>query len=351
MSARILLALLIPVLSSAQTELAVVKPSRGSVVRYVTLPGTLAPLQQATLHAKTTGFLQRIHCDLGDKVAFGALLAELQSPELEADLIKFEAESATLKPAYVFAQQEYERMEKARKSSPDLILPQMLEKAKAELERAKAAFNVVDASAQRARALLAYTKVTAPFSGIITQRFVDAGALVPAGSTTAAGGSALLGLMDFSTVRVQVAVPEVDASFVALGQPVVLAVEGLAGKSFTSTVKRFSYALDAMTHTMRVEAELANADLALRPGMYATVKVGVQRHDNALLIPVDGLVMEKANAFVFLHLEGKAKKTPVTLGFNDGVMVEIASGLEEAASVLLVGKMTLAPDQAVKVKP
>jgi membrane fusion protein, multidrug efflux system len=341
----------------AQTELGVVQPKRGAIVRYVTLPGSVAALQQATLHAKTTGFLKTIHCDKGDKVKAGALLAELQAPELEADLIKYEAESATLRPAYEFAQQEYDRLEKARKASPDLILPQMLEKAKSELDRSKAAFEVVAANAKRARALLDYTRITAPFSGVVTQRFVDTGALVPAGSTTGAGGSAVVTLMDFSKVRAQVSVPEIDASFVSVGQPVMLSVEGLPGKTFSGAVTRFSYALDTATRTMLVETELPNDDLSLRPGMYATVKVGVQRHENALLVPVDALVMEKANAFVFLHDGGKAKKVPVTLGFNDGTMVEIAAGADgklpvaETAQVLLVGKATLTADQPVKIKP
>jgi membrane fusion protein, multidrug efflux system len=349
--------LLLPSGAFAQLELAVAEPKRGSVVRYVTLPGSLVPLQQATLHAKTTGFLKSISCDKGDAVKAGALLAELECPELEADLVRSEAESAVLKPALEFAQQEYDRLEKARKSSPDLILPQMLEKAKAELDRAKAAFDVVAANAKKAGALLAYTKVVAPFSGVVTQRFVDAGALVPAGTSTGAGGSAVVTVMDFSTLRAQVAVPEVDAAFVTVGQPLLVSVEGLPGKSFASTVKRMSYALDPSMRTMLVEAELPNAELTLRPGMYATIKVGVQRHDNALLIPVEGLVMEKAAAFVFLHKEGKAVKTAITLGFNDGVVVEVAAGpdgklaLDEGAQVLLVGKATLAPDQAVKIKP
>jgi membrane fusion protein, multidrug efflux system len=342
----------------AQTEFAIAVPQRGSVVRYVTLPGALVARQQATLHAKTTGFLESIAFDKGDTVKVGELIAILESPELQADVVKYEAEAAALKPAYELAKQEQERLQKARKSSPDLVLPQMLEKAEAELQRTKAAFAVVEADAKKARALLGYTRVTAPFSGIITQRFVDAGALVPAGTSSQGVGSAIVTLMDFSTVRAQVAVPEVDASFVAQGQPVVVAVEGLPGKSFSGTVTRFSYALDAATRTMLVESELANAELALRPGMYATVKVGVQKHEDALLIPVEGLVMEKAAAFVYLYEDGKAKKTPVTLGFNDGVKVEIAKdpltgklGLAEQAQVLLVGKVAVTADQAVKIKP
>jgi membrane fusion protein, multidrug efflux system len=341
----------------AQLELSIASPSHGSIVRYVALPGSLVAKQQATLHAKANGFLKTITVDRGDSVKKGQLIAELDCPELVADVTKFEAESATLKPAYIFAQQEHDRMQKARQSSPDLILPQMLEKAKAELDKAKAAFDVVEASAQKARALLAYAKVEAPFDGIVTHRFVDAGALVPAGTSAQASASAIVTLQDLSSIRAQVSVPELDASLVAKDQPVMLSVEGLPGKVAQGIVTRFSYALDPTTRTMLVESEIPNADLSLRPGMYATIKVGVQKHDDALLVPADCLVMEKANAFLFLHADGKAKKTAITLGFNDGVNVEVAKdpvtgafAIDEKAQVLRVGKATLTPDQPVKLK-
>jgi RND family efflux transporter MFP subunit len=205
--------------------------------------------------------------------------------------------------------------------------------------------------------MLEYTKVKAPFSGIITQRYVDVGALLPAGTTSTGAGSAVVTLMDLSSIRAQVAVSEIDASFVVKEQPVIITVEGLPGKTFKSSVTRFSYALDAATRCMLVESEVANPDLLLRPGMYATIKVGVQKHDDALLLPVDALSMEKANAFVYLYDNGKAKKTPITLGFNDGVMFEIAKdpstgklAVDESAQVLLVGKATMTADQPVKLK-
>lgn len=335
----------------AQTELPASKPFKGSVTRYVTLPGFIKPLQQATLYAKTPGYLKKINVDKGDSVKAGDLLAELEAPELEADLGKSEAELASKQPRYLFAKQEFDRLTKAQKTSPDLVLPQMLEKAKSELDSAKAEFDIVESNAKRIRALIAFTKITAPFDGIVTARMVDPGAFVPAATSGSPATAAIVTLMDFKTVRAQVAVPEVDASFVAKGQPVEASVEGLAGKVFKGSVTRFSYALDEATRTMLVESELTNSALELRPGMYATIKVGVQKHDDVLLIRTEGLVMEKANAFVFTNAGGKAKKNPVVLGFNDGKSVEIASGLDASAEVLEPGKVTLAPDQAVKVKP
>jgi membrane fusion protein (multidrug efflux system) len=130
---------------------------------------------------------------------------------------------------------------------------------------------------------------------------------------------------------------------------VKLTVEGLAGKAFPTQISRISYALDEATKTMLVEADVPNTNHALRPGMYATVKVGVEKHTDAMLIPVEGLVMEKANTFVFVANSGKAKKTAIKIGFNDGDKVEVVEGLAGSESVILAGKMTLADGATVNV--
>ena len=124
---------------------------------------------------------------------------------------------------------------------------------------------------------------------------------------------------------------------------------GSQGRSFEGKVTRFAYALDEASKTMLVEIELPNPKLELRPGMYAIVKIGIERKEDALLIPVDALVTEKAGASVFLLAENKAKKTRVQTGFNDGTQVEIASGLQPNQQVILVGKRTLSDGQPVKV--
>jgi RND family efflux transporter MFP subunit len=346
-----LFTLILTTAAHAQLELSIAKPTRGSVTRYVTLPGNVKPLEQATLFAKVTGYVKSIAVDKGDAVKAGDLIAELEAPEVLAELAKCEAELASKQPRFQFAKQELDRLTKAQKTSPDLVLPQMIEKAQADHDAAKAEFDVVEASAAKARALIAFTKITAPISGIVTARFVDVGAFVPAATAGSPTNASIVTVMNFSSVRAQVGVPEVDTSFVAKGQNVLLTVEGLAGKEFKGSVTRFAYALDPTTRTMLVESELKNDSLELRPGMYGTIKVGVQTHDNALLIPTTGLVMEKAAAFAFTFADGKAKKNPITIGFNDGKQVEILTGIDETAQVLLPDKATLTPDQPVKIKP
>ncbi len=440
-----------------------VYPVRGDVHRFVTQPGAIRPLQQATLYARLPGYVKSIAVDKGDAVKAGTVLAELDAPELILDLArakgelakaksdlaragaelaksqadiartqaeialakaqahKAEAELHAAKAVATRAQAElpkaqaelnvakldFDRLAEGRRKAPDLVVPAQVDAAKARLETAGAQIGVLQAAAEAAAAeaeaasarragaeagiqaalaqaeaakasqeaaravvaafnaavevaqaglqrtgtLAEFTRLTAPFSGIITARFVDLGAFIPAATSgNAAQNAAIVTLMDFDTVRVQVAITELEASLVAKGQPVKVALDGLPGKGFEGTVTRFAGALDETTRTMLVEAELPNPGHLLRPGMYAVVRVGVEKHTGVMLVPSEALVMEKTAAFLFLADGGKAKKTPVKIGFNDGAKVEIVSGLTESAKVILVGKMTLADGQAVNVQ-
>jgi membrane fusion protein (multidrug efflux system) len=325
------LALATPVLAAdapKPVEVGTTRPSRGEITRYVTLPGSIRANQQATLYAKVPGYLRSIAVDKGDKVQAGQALGEIEVPELLADLAKYRAE---LKVAEI----DSTRLSAAREKAPDLVTPVSVDDAKGKFEIAKA-------NIERIETLLRYSKLTAPFSGVVTMRYVDAGAFIPAPTGGNAASAAVLTLMDFSTVRAQVGVPEIEAALVREGQPVKVSVEGLPGKIFEGKVTRQSFALDDATKTMLIEADLPNTDLTLRPGMYATIKVGVEQHPDALLIPVEALVMEKTNAFAFVADGGKAKKRPIKTGFNDGTKVEVLSGLTGGEAVILVGKMTLA---------
>ena len=329
---------LVPFTSAADApkpiEVKVARPKREEIIRYVTLPGTIRANQQATLYAKVAGYLKSLSVDKGDRVSAGQSLGEIEVPELLADRAKFKAEVKV-------ADTDYQRVSGAQQKAPDLVTPQAVDEAKGRLDMASA-------NLERTETLLRYAQITAPFAGIVTARFVDPGAFIPAATSGgAAQTAAMVTLADFNTVRAQVALPEVEAAFAQVGQPVKLSVEGLAGKTFEAKISRLSYALDDATKTMLIEADMPNPDLLLRPGMYATVKVGVENHPDALVIPVEALVMEKANAFAFVANGGKAKKTAIKIGFNDTVRVEVLSGLTGSEAVILVGKLILADGGAV----
>jgi RND family efflux transporter MFP subunit len=177
---------------------------------------------------------------------------------------------------------------------------------------------------------------------------VDPGAFIPAataGSTPER--AALLTLMDYSRVRVQVFVPEVEMLFITNGVPVKVMVEELAGRAFAGSVTRFAHALDPATKTMLTEIEIANPNGELRPGAYASVQLEVERKKEALLVPAPAVLVEKAGTSVFTIVEGKAKKNPVQTGFNDGINVEIIRGISPDQAVVVIGKQTLNDGQSV----
>lgn len=324
-----------PTKAAAPLEVQVVRPHRGPITRSITLPGQIKPYQEATLFAKVSGYLKTITVDKGDEVKQGALLAEIEVPELLADQMRYRAEMKV-------AQMDYQRLNESQKKAPDLVMPQTVDDALGKLEVAKA-------NLQRTETLLNYARLTAPFSGIITRRMVDPGAFIPAASSGNSSSAAVVTLSEFSKIRLQVAVPEAEAAMVALGQPVKASVEGLPGKSLEGTISRFAYALEEATRTMLAEVELPNPDLQLRPGMFATVKIGIDRKADALLIPAETVLTDKTGSSVFLPIDGKAKKARIQTGFNDGANVEVASGLNADQPIIVLGKQPPSDGQGVMV--
>ena len=319
----------------APVKVKLVQPRRGEITRTVLLPGNVVPNQQATLYAKITGYLEKIGVDKGDTVKKGDLIATIEAPELLADRAKFKADMEV-------ADLDYQRTTKAREKAPDLVVIQSVDAARAKFLTAKA-------SLDRAETLLNFCSITAPFSGAITRRFVDPGAFIPAATSgTAAQGAAIVTLMDFSVVRVQVAVPEPEVPFIKRSLPVQVLVEELPGQAFPGTITRYSPSLDE-AKTMLVEIDLQNPKNQLIPGMYTTVKIGVEKKSDALLLPLDAVMIEKAGASAFTIVDGKAKKQPLRTGFNDGTSIEILDGIKPGDAVILVGKQTLNNGQPVTV--
>jgi membrane fusion protein (multidrug efflux system) len=320
------------------TSVQAVLPHRGEIARSITLPTfRILALQEATLYAKVSGYLKTIPVDKGDEVTQGQLLAELEVPELLADETQYKAESAVTLT-------NYQRMAAARQKAPDLVVPQTLDDLRGQWE-------VAQAKLDRTRNLLQYARITAPFSGMITARFVDPGAFIPAATAGSTPQSAaMLTLMDYRRVRVQVFVPEAEAPFITNGLPVQVGLEEWPNRPFPGTVTRFAHALDPATKTMLTEIELPNPDGAVRPGAYATVRLEVERKPDALLVPVQVLVVEKAGSSVFKAVEGKARQTAVRTGFNDGVNVEILDGVKTGEQILLAAQQFLTDGVAISVQ-
>jgi membrane fusion protein (multidrug efflux system) len=225
----------------------------------VTLPAQIKAYQEAILTAKVAGYLKSLPVDKGDRVKAGQLIADIEVPELLADRAQYKAQADV-------ARADFDRTQQASKSAPDLVTPQVLDQARGKWQVAQAQLNRVDT-------LLRYARITAPFSGTITARYVDPGAFIPVPSASDQKSAAIVALMDFSRVRVQIPIPEDMAAQIVKGTPASFAVQSVPGKTFRATVTRVSFALDQGSKTMLAEIELPNPDEVLRPGMYATVQL------------------------------------------------------------------------------
>jgi membrane fusion protein, multidrug efflux system len=327
-----------PVTQSAQpappVSVAVTQAKRGTIIRSINLPATIRPLQQATLYAKVAGYLKSISVDRGDTVKAGDVLAEIEAPELIADTAKYQAEVDVSKL-------DFQRLAEAQKRAPDLIIP-------AAIDAAKGKYEVALASAKRNEILRGFTKIVAPFDGVITRRWADVGALIPAAlGASSPQSAALVTLMDFSRVRVEVYVPEPEAPGLKTGFAAEIKVEELPGKVFTGQVTRIGWALDETTKTMPVEIELKNPEGVLRPGMFAVARIAVSQKSDVSLLPAEALVLEKAKTSVFVLDGTKAKKVPIKVGIEDGKFFEVVDGLTPDATVILTGKLPLTDGQPV----
>jgi RND family efflux transporter MFP subunit len=324
-------------------EVKVVHPHRGEVYRFINLPGEVRPLYEVTLFAKVDGYLERLAVDKGDSVKAGDLIASIDVPELRANLVKYKAELE-------LAQAEFQQMSESTTNNATYVTVADSEAAKTRLAIANGKLAVAKGNLRYTEAMLKYARVTAPFEGIITKRYVDPGAYIPvpnAADTPAA--AAIVNLTDFKTLRLQVAVPETEATHVEIGQPIRWTTDDYPGQHFDGTVTRAYWALDKPTKTMLTETQLANPGMKLRPGMLVNARIGIEKRRDALLLPVEAVIKDKTNSFVFILNDGKAKKVPVQAGFNDGTSVEIVAGLKMVDLTILPDKQVLRDGQSVKV--
>ena len=317
-------------------EVKVVRPHRGEIYRYITLPGEVHPLYNVTLFAKVSGYLQTLTVDKGDFAKAGDLIADIEIPELRAERSKFEAEVE-------LASAEFQRATKVSIASAT-------DEAKSNLAVAKAKLGMAKASLKYADTMLNYARITAPFDGIVTKRFVDPGAFIPApNAADTPEAAAIINLTDFKTLRMQIPVPEMEVPHIALGQQVQFTAAALPGRRYEGTVTRFYYSLNEQTKTMLTEIQMPNPNLELRPGMLVSGRIRLERKEDALLAPVAALLLEKGNGFVFIAVEGRAKKVAVKTGFNDGTNVDISNGIKLEDTIILAGQQTLRDGQSVRI--
>ncbi|MDP1946528.1 MAG: efflux RND transporter periplasmic adaptor subunit [Nitrospirota bacterium] len=319
-------------------DVQVTKPTRRLLVYTVTLPANISPLYQTTLYAKVSGYLKWIGPDKGDTVKKDQILAIIDAPEVEEQYHQAQSD-------YHIKRLTSERLAKVWKESPDVIAKQDVDVAEAATQGAKHLME------QRA-ALRDYTKVRAPYAGIITARFADPGALIQVATASSAGAIPLFTIMDLDTVRVYTNVPQDDSPWVQPGiTKASVIVKGLEGRSFTGTVTRSTLALDPSTRSLLVEIDLPNPDHALRPGTFVEVSLGLREIPDALVLPPQAVISGPKGKSLFIVEASRAKSVPVQTGISDGRWIEITSGLSGDEEVVVVGKRKLLDRSLVSPAP
>ncbi len=310
-----------------------------NVERKVSLPGDLASYLAVDLHARVTGFVDRVNVDRGSMVKQGQLLITLSAPELaaqvaeaESKVLAAESQRAEAQAKFVATQSTYERT-KAAAATPGAVAEnevigaeKAMEAARSVVQAAESSSRAARASAQAVKDLQAYLKITAPFEGVIVTRWVHPGALV--GPAAGSVSTALLRLEQNSRLRLVVAVPEADAGGLVKNARVPFTVAAYPGRTFSATVARIAHSLDLKTRTMPVELDVSNADLRLAPGMYAQVQWPLRSTHAALLVPPSSIVTTNERQFVIRLNSGKAEWIDVKRGVAPGDLVEVFGDLQ-----------------------
>ena len=333
--------------SDSRRTVLVIRPQRGDMVRSITLPGDLVGLYQSTLYAKVTGYLKSISVDKGDWVKEGQVLAEIEVPELQQRLARAKADMEV-------QHLTYQRLEQVWKSDPRLVARQDVDIAQGKYFEAKAQTDELEA-------MVSYTRIVAPFGGVITGRFADPGALIKAGGDQAAsapdqgsahpngGTSPVLSLALIDTMRTYVYVPEDGVASIRRGMPAKLALQDIPGRSFEGYVARYSNSLDLGTRTMLTEIDLSNPRHELYPGMYANVTLELERHRDAIKLPEAAVGDSPDGKYVMIAQDGKLRRQGVVVGINTGKSVEIVRGLGGGEAVVATLDPSIVPDEAVNI--
>ncbi len=228
-----------------------------------------------------------------------------------------------------------------------LVEEAKLNQAQADLAGARARIKVAQAELDHLNVLLRYSKVTAPYDGVVTKRFVHPGAFIK--SASEGNSSPLFHLSNVDRVRIVADVPEADSSWVKTGQPATFRVDALRGQQFQGNVARFADALDTDSRTMRVEVALDSHSAGLRAGMYGTVTITLADQDDALLLPANVLVTGNGEPGVMVANNGRAERRKIEIGQNDGIRMHVLSGISDGDRVIAEGKDSVRDGQPVEV--
>jgi RND family efflux transporter MFP subunit len=356
----------------------VAKVGRTNLISDLALTAEFQPFQQVDVMAKVAGYVRSIKVDIGDHVQEGQLLAILEIPEMEDDLAKAaaaidqaDAEIATARDelkraeaAHELAHLSYTRIGDVIKKEPGLVPQQEVDEARsrdlvseAQVSAAKSNLRTSEQRARVARAeqsrlqtLHKYTTISAPFDGVVTKRYANAGSMIQAGTASQTQAMPIVQLSQNNLLRLILPVPESAVSRIHVGETLEVKVSSI-GKTFPGRVARFSGKIQESTRTMDTEVDVPNPTLTLIPGMYAEVTLRLDGRSNVLAVPIDAVDRSGPSPRVYsVNSSGSIHIMPITTGLETDQRIEVRSGLQEGETVVVGRRAGLKEGERVQVR-
>ena len=361
--------------SEAAVTVGVTKVVKKSLGRQITLSSELVPFQEIDVYAKESGFVKKLNVDYGSRVKAGEVMAVLEIPELQAQLeedqaeiknasnqvTRAEHELARYQAQYRALHLEYTRLNGVFETQPGIVAQQEVDDAQgkdlaassqvdagqAALESAQSQLSVSKAKLSRDQSLFDYSRITAPFSGIVTQRYANLGTLVQAGTSSSTQAIPIVKLSEDDLFRLVIPVPESYVRFIRVGDPVDVRVPSL-NRTFPGKVARFSVDVREDTRTMHTEVDVKNKDRVLMPGLYADADVALEHRDDIPTVPLQAVNHEGSKTTVFVvGKNSELEDRPITLGLQTANDAEVVSGLTEGEEVVVSDRSGLKPGESV----
>jgi len=352
---------------------------RKALERDITLSSELVPFQEIDVYAKESGYVRKLDVDYGSRVKAGQVMAVLEIPELQAQLEEDQAqikngidevsraqhELVRYQAQYKALHLEFTRLNAVFEAKPGIVAQQDVDNAQgqdlaaaAQVDAGQAALQAAQSHLAAAKAKLAhdqtlydYSKITAPFSGVVTQRYANLGTLMQAGTGSSTQAMPLVRLSEDDLFRLVIPVPESYVRYIRIGDPVTVNVPSL-DRSFPGRVTRFSVDVREDTRTMHTEVDVPNPQHVLMPGLYADAILSLDRRQDALVVPIQALNHEaggQTTVFV-VNARGELEDRPVQLGLTTANDAEIVSGLKEGDKVVVSDRSGLKSGQKVQAQ-
>jgi membrane fusion protein, multidrug efflux system len=317
--------------SDKKTHYTLAPVQQAGLSSQVKLPGQLAAYQEVSIFPKVNGYVRDVKVDIGSKVRRGQLLMTLEAPELEQSTMQAKEKYARTKADLSIDREHYNRLLEASQTA-GAISPLDLSFVKSKMESDSAVSNAAKSNWQMQQTMEAYLIVTAPFDGVITDRNVHPGALVSAESKDV---KPMLELKEINRLRLQVDIPEYLSGMMKVGDTISFFTSAYPGKKIMGHISRKSMNVNAQFRSERVEADVANNDELLTPGMYADILIYSKGNASGFTVPKSSLVTSTERKYLLVVRSGKIEKVDVTSGSVSANSIEVFGSINKTDSVIL----------------